>query len=468
MKKGSSPTKSPGKRSQIPVRRKKEEVPKSEISEFKVMTFAVSTLFNAGFEEVTITPSKSFTEIDPKEYNTVFAQKVKECQKICDFSIGVKDVVAKKTKSDLLKDIMTAFDSPEIMHLLTPSSYEKYFKMVTKNICRPMPQIKIVSPLDVDDQVQDTAWPHLFLVYKTLNTLMESNNVPTCNNKNLVQALVSNCCGPDDRERFACKDILRKMYSKCPNLQQSILRAVVSQFQTKQCSADLLEFFGKVVAGYQASLTAEQISTYKNAVLFLHSSPNFLKFCLNLLQVINQHIKLDPSLYEPTIEYIISHWPSSSIRKQILMLSEVEGLFLGFPKLLNERSSKLVFTLLSELITQPNIDLSETSCNVIIGPALEEALLAFTPLAHKILDEQLLSVARNHWNDFVRDDSKLALQMMSDIDNDLLEETLNNSKDTKKRKKANNLIWKTNWAKVFETAKSRDNNIQGPNLELFL
>lgn len=467
--KKSSPTKSPGKRSQIPVRKKKEEVPKSEISEFKMMTFAVSTLFNGGFEEITIAPSKCFAEVDPKEYNNVFAQKVKECQKICDFSIGIKDVVAKKTKSDLLKDIITAFDSPEIMHLLTPSSFEKYFKMVTKNICRPMPQLKIVSPLDINDQVQDTAWPHLFLVYKTLNTLLEQNNIPPINNKNLVQALVSNCCGPDDRERFACKDILRKIYSKCPNLNQSIMRAVISQFQTKLCSADLLEFYGKaVVAGYQAPLSEEQINVFKNAVLFLHSSPNFLKFCLNLLQVINQYVKIEPKLYEPTIEYIVSHWPSSNIRKQILMLSEVEGLFLGFPKLLNERSSKLVFTLLSDLITQPNIDLSETSVNVIIGPALEEALLAFTPLAHKILDEQLLSVARNHWNEFVREDAKLALQLMSDIDNDLLEETLNNAKDTKKRKKANNQIWKTNWAKVFETAKSRDGNIQGPNLELFL
>ena len=466
--KSNSPSKSPTRKSQIPTRKKKQEVPKSEEKEFKMMTFAISTLFNGGFDEVQIQPSKHFSEITPKEYNSTFAAKVKECRKICDFSIAIKDQQSKKVKTDLLKDICEAFDDPNILHMITPQSLEKYYKMVTRNICRTFPIIKPISPFDCGDNYQETAWPHLFLVYKTLNTLLESSVTPVINNNNLVSALVSNCCGPDDRERFATKDILRKLYSKCTDLQPTIRRIVVSQFQTKICSPDLLEFWNKVVTGFQAPLSEEQIMIFKNAVIVLHSSPNFLKFCLNLLQCINLYIKLEPSLYAPTIDYIVTHWPSSHIKKQILMLSELEGLFLGFPKLLNEKSSKQVLTLLASLVGQPNIDLAETAANVIIGPAMEEPLLTYPSLAHKILDAQLLDVARNHWNEFVREDATISLQLMNELDKDLFESTLSNAKQEKKKKKAYTVMWRNNWAKVFESAKSLDSSIQGPNLGQFL
>ena len=466
--KSNSPQRSPNRKSQIPMRKKKEVIPKSEVSEFKMITFAVSTLFNGGFDEVKIEPSKHFADVTPKEYNSLFTQKVKECKKICDFSVAIKDQNSKKIKMELLRDISTAFDSPEILHLITPQAIDKYFKMVTRNICRTFPVIKQISPFDCGDSVQDTAWPHLFLVYKTLNTLMESNYTPIIKGNNLIASLVANCCGPDDRERFATKDILRKMYSKCVDAQPTIRRIVVSQFQTKNCSAELLEFWNKIVTGFQAPLSKEQINIYHNAVLVLHSSKNFLKFCLNLLQCINLYIKLDNSLYEPTVEYIVTHWPGSHIKKQILMLSEIEGLFLGFPKLLNEKSSKQVFELLAGLVIQPNIDLAETTSNVIIGPALEEPLIKYCKLAHKVLDAPLLDAARNHWNEFVREDATLALQLMNELDNDLFESTLNNSKAEKKKKKAYTTMWRNNWARVFEAAKSLDSSIQGPNLGQFL
>jgi hypothetical protein len=150
------------------------------------------------------------------------------------------------------------------------------------------------------------------------------------------------------------------------------------------------------------------------------------------------------------------------------MLSELEGLLLGFPKLMNEKSTKLVFELLADLVQQPNIELSETSTNVIIGPALEEPLIKYKELAHKILDPPLLDVARNHWNDYVREDATLALQLLNEIDKDLFESTLNNSKAEKKKRKAYTVLWKNNWAKVFESAKSLDSLIQGPNLSQYL
>lgn len=463
----SSTSKNP-KKTKIPTRAKKEPTPKSEENEFKMLTFPVSTLFTLGFSDIVIEKSKPFREADPKEYNSLFLSKVKEATKICDFSIAIKDVEPKNVKTTLLNDIVDAFSTPEIAHLINQESIKKYLQMVVDNIARPLPEIKIISPFDCGDQVQDTAWPHLNLVYKTFAYFLESNISSNLVKVNLINALITNCVGPDDRERLITKELLRKLYSKADSLRPAMLRAVVSQFQTKKCSAELLEFFNRIIQSFQAPLDDKQILIYKESVLYLHSSPDFLKFCLNLLQCINQYIKLEPKLFEPTIEYICSHWPISHIRKQVLFLSEIEGLFLGFPKRITSKTASLVFKRLADLVTQPNIDLAETAINVILGPAMEEAINVFIGDANRILVPLLLNSAKHHWNEFIKEDASVALQMLDGIDSNVMDGTLSAMKGEKKKKKAEKVSWRTNWAKVFEVAKRNDKTISNINLDMYL
>jgi hypothetical protein len=87
--------------SRLPVRRspkkpKEIEVPQSELDGMKSQTFSISTLFTIGlFSEVQIKASDPFSKIDSKEINRIFLEKCKECCKICDFSVGIKDQLAK-------------------------------------------------------------------------------------------------------------------------------------------------------------------------------------------------------------------------------------------------------------------------------------------------------------------------------------------------------------------------------------
>jgi hypothetical protein len=92
--------------SKLPVRRRKPvpaPIPKSELEDLKILTFSISTLFTIGLtSDIAIAPSDPFSKVDPKSINGVFSDKCRECSKICDFSIPIKDQSAKQTKKTLL------------------------------------------------------------------------------------------------------------------------------------------------------------------------------------------------------------------------------------------------------------------------------------------------------------------------------------------------------------------------------
>lgn len=467
-----SPTKSP-KKSMIPKRKKKkeEEVPMGETDiEMKTMTmtFAISTLFTLDFHDVTIKMSEPFSEIDPKDYNTVFAQKCKECCKICDFSIKIKDVEAKKHKAYLLHHIIDVFDSPATAHYIMPTNISKFLSMVLTNISRPLPNIKPASPFDFDDVTKDLAWPHLSLVYETLLTLLSTTITFTFDNIPLIVALITNSCSPDSNERLIVRDCLSSLYAKCPETKEPIMRLMKNQFLTQNCTTELLEFFVTIIDEIQFPMPVDFEQIYLDYFIVLHSSPVFLKFCKAFFTCINHIIRVNVSLLEPTIRYITQHWPCSTIRKQLIFLSELEGLVNNYNQAVTKDIAEIVFRQLSELVNQPNIDLSETTINIILGPALEGPLETYADLAISILVQPLFNAAKQNWNEFVREDATTTLQLLSDIDENLFKKYVTKMKEERKKKKTYQQIWKTNWAKVFETAKAHDKKISGMNMDLFL
>ncbi|OHS97413.1 hypothetical protein TRFO_09387 [Tritrichomonas foetus] len=500
-------------------------VPKSETDdEIKTMTmsFNISTLFTVGiFSDVTVNMSNPFSSADKKDYNKLFLQKCKECKKICDFSIAIKDKPAKKNKKELLHHLIEAFESNSICNSITPANLSYFIEMVVDNIARPFPSLlKITNVFDFGDQMLDTAWPHLQLVYKAAYRFFSSSS-PFLNGKssgnpssqkpssdkpsggnpsgqkpssdkpsgnkndpkaaahnssdfdlskhrNFLSCLVSNCCSPDNRERQATKDILIKIYNKCSSVQNIIKRFIINQFLTSICSAELLEVYVKIVDSLPQPLSEKEVFIFKNAVLLLHTSPLFMKFCLNLLQVIDHYVKRDKTLLEPTIKYIQKHWPVGIVRKQLIFLSELEGLVISYSNLMDEAIATIIFEQLSDLVVQPNIDIAETSLNLFTGSSFDNLLATFPETAIKIMVPPLYESAKKNWNEFVREDATFAIQLLSELDKPTFQKQVEVMKAERKKKKVYAQIWKTNWAKVFETAKKKDKSITGANLEYIL
>lgn len=449
-------------------RKKEPDVPMSEMAdEMKTKTFNISTLFRMTFSDVKIELTPDFRDLDEKEFNTMFANKVKECKKICDWSIGIKDVEAKKNKKILLIQLIELFESKNGLEYILPQSINKFISMVVQNISRPFPPQKVINPLfDFDDVTQDMAWPHLALVYEALLKLLMSPISLKIKHPTFVSVLVKNSCSPDERERMAVRDNLKLLFVKCPDLQETILRLVQNQFLTGTCSHQILEFILAVLDEVGRPLPENLVNMYKNSILFLHSSKMFLSFYKAFFAVVNRFVRFERSLLHPTMEYLVKHWPSSTVRKQLVFMSEMEGLTLNYFEDVNEEIAKMVFQKLSELVNQPNIDIAETALNVLLGPALEEPLLNFPELAIKILTQELMNAANKNWNDYVQEDSKLALQMLSDLNPKAFKATVSKLKEERKKKKTYQGIWRTNWKKVVETAKLNDNTITSANMDM--
>lgn len=444
------------------------DVPKAELGdEMKTKSFNISTLFRMTFADVSVELTPDFKGIEVSEYDQAFLRKVKECKKICDWSIGIKDVEAKKNKKFLLIQLIELFEANSNLDQIQPTSIDKFISMVVQNISRPFPPTKVVNPLfDFDDVTQDMAWPHLALVYEALLKLLMSSKDVTINHATFVSVLVCNSCSPDERERMAARDNLKFLFVKCPDLRDTILRHVENQFLTGVCSHQLLEFMLTVLDEVGRPLPDNFIRIYQTSILFLHSSKLFMKFYKAFFACVNRFVRAERSLLKPTIEYLVRHWPSSTVRKQLIFMSEMEGLTLNYYEDVNEEIAKMVFTKLSELVNEPNIDIAETALNVIMGQALEEPLLTFAELAIQTLTQELMNAANKNWNEFVQEDSKLALQLLSDLNPTYFKAQVGRLKEERKKKKTYQGIWRTNWKKVVESAKLNDSSITSANMDM--
>jgi hypothetical protein len=457
-----------GSPSRLPVRRKRkapEEVsPKSEIEEFKIITFSMSTLFTIGISEITITPSNSFSTLNPKEINRVFAEKCKECMKICDFSMGIKDKAAKQTKRTLLGHFAEIFDSPALLRFVTPANIKRFISMVIDNISRPFPSMLKITAFDFGDQMEDLAWPHLQLVYRAAVRLFNSNIAICVEGGNLLSVLVSNCCSPDVRERMACRDVLQSVYKKCEANRAQIVRFIHNQFLTLICSKELLEFYVVIVDELPLPLSEDALRMFRECVLILHSSHLFLRFCFTLLQVLDHYIKVDSDLLAPTIDYICRHWPTATVRKQVIFLSEVEGLVMCYSNIISPEIAELLFRQMAKLVNVPNVEIAEATLNLILGDSCSQMIVDNAEMAMKTLLEPLWSAARKNWNELVREDAEFCLRMLNQLDEPLFKAEVSVMRATQKQRKAEKQICKTHWEKIFELAKSNDRSIRKVNL----
>ena len=443
------------KKSLIPTRKSRSPIGKSEINLNTELTFNISTIHKFG--EVEIIFSEPFYKTDPKEFNSLFSQKVNECLKICDFSLNILDKESKIIKTTLLNDLCDCFKTSNIFHFITPQNFEKYIKMVFQNIYRPLPNFNQKYPDQVNIQFLDNSWPHLNLIYKSFYLFLEILTNYSIDNSNFLLILIKNCCSYDKRERLIIKDILKLLFEKSINkIQLEIINKILILFQHKICSLELLEFYYFYIKKFENKIS---LNIFTNSILILHLSLNYITFCSTLLDLITLIIKNNNNFFLITLKFLIKFWPYSLIKKQILFLSIIESFLLTFYNLIDLESIKLIFKIISDLINQPNRELSEISFNIFLGSSLEPFLFEYIKELNEFFNENLLNSAKKHWNEEIRENSQIALEYISEIDENLFNIYFNKLKNIKNQRKTNKLIWKNNWKKIFQFAKMNDNNI---------
>jgi hypothetical protein len=325
-----------------------------------------------------------------------------------------------------------------------------------------------ITAFDFGDQMEDLAWPHLILVYKSALHLFLSPISVTIESPSFLSVIVGNSCSPDFRERQACRDVLAAVFRKCESARSQVVRFIHNQFLTLICSKELLEFYLLYIDSLPFPLSAGAIRIFNECVLVLHSSHLFLRFCLSLFQVLSHYISIDNGLLHPTIEYIYDHWPCATVRKQLIFLNEIECLIVNFSSVIDSRIAELIFQRLATLVNLPNIEIAETALNLIIGDSLSTLIVAHAETAMHVLLAPLWSATSKNWNPMVREDAEYCIRMFNQLDEAVFKAEIAAMRAEKKKKKGVQAVRKAGWEQVFEAAKGGDSSIRGINLGLFL
>jgi hypothetical protein len=120
----------------------------------------------------------------------------------------------------------------------------------------------------------------------------------------------------------------------------------------------------------------------------------------------------------------------------------------------------LLFDRLSSLILDPGVDIAESALSFFIGPGNEATLLKYIDLAMKCMVSNLNTCRKDHWNVFIRDDARIALNLLSQANPALFSEQVDVIKNQRKTHKATESKRLKGWELVFQVARKVDPHIR--------
>lgn len=435
------------------------KVPKSEININFNKTVNYSTLHDLNNKEINIKLSKSFQDTPSRDFRNLFLEKCEQCSLICDFSSSQFDQKSKSTKTQLLKHLASGFMLPHLIRTLTPELMTTFYEMLSINLFRPLPKMIRFAVIETLDVLYDSSWPHLSLAYdclkSSLNCQYAQNITP-----DFIYHLIGNSVSPDERERAAVRDILHSMYTKFMNQRTVVRQKIAEQFENGVCSAELLEFFGSVVSGFNSPLNPEHATFFRNFVLPLHTLNEFPFFSSQVKQLIVNYIQKSGFLLEPTLDYLLTHWPQSHRIKQGLFLKEIEELLVTYEIHISSQAAVKVFKLIGQTTFNMNSDIAEKAIDILTNPSMTFTLKTHSQVVFPLLIEPLYRSLKEHWDEIIRTNACVTLQTLSEIDKNVFNKFFDLCQnDISQTTNEINKV-KTKWTKILEMGKMNNRNIK--------
>lgn len=436
-----------------PMRQRPRDIPEVDLGMTIDLTFRFSAKHPPRDGDIVIKGSKSFPDTPPKNHLKLFQHKCAECSKICDFESDEKDSKAKVTKTQLLKHLVAVFSLQNVVKLLTPEAMKEFYDMIGKNIFRHLPVNPILGPLDVQDTVLDTAWPHIELCYQALSGSLMCPHADKIS-QNFIYNLIRNGTSLDDRERAAVKDALYAIYVRYMNLRLVIRRACFSHFAMAECSNELLEFFVTVINGFNTPLKKDHLALYNQAFLYLHTHEHFVQMYEHYMTCTHKLITKGPELLHNTIKYILSHWPVAERIKQIYFLKEIHDFLQTYKNQFTPDVARDAYRVVALGVYNENSEVADQAFEIITDTKIVEILIKFSNVVYPILFENLCKSGQKHWDENIKTNAFVALQVLRECDAEEFKKMNEARGKLKQTITQTQMIKTTNWGSVLERAKS--------------
>ncbi|KAJ2659678.1 serine/threonine-protein phosphatase 2A 56 kDa regulatory subunit delta isoform [Coemansia sp. RSA 1200] len=432
--------------------------------------------------------SKDLSEAKRKE---LFVQKLAQCSVVFDFQNYDDNIEGKEAKQQTLVEIIDYM--ADRVGIVTPDVYPTLFMMVSANLFRTIPpQINAFGdPYDPeeDEPREESAWPHLCLVYHIFLRFLESGDFnssaarPYIDQTFTTQLLDLFDC-EDVRERESLKTVLHRIYGKMLGMRSFIRRSINNIFlqftyetQRHNGIAELLEILGSIINGFTVPLKEEHINFLHRVLLPLHKARPMSLYYAQLSYCTIQFLEKDPTLGESIIRALLRYWPKINSPKELMFVNEVEGILDSMDPAQFTLICQPLFQQLVRCIVSPHFQVAERTLAMWRNTYIVNLITDNIHLILPIVLSGIYRHSRSHWNRNIHNQVFQVLRFFVNVNEEMFEQCLaefRNIRDSERQRSAKSTNWWTNIEKlakingqgVFDTQLQTGNsNEPTPNKE---
>ncbi|KAK8834256.1 hypothetical protein M9Y10_025638 [Tritrichomonas musculus] len=425
---------------------------------------------------------KSIEELPPlnsvseDKFNDLLRQKLEQCCRICNFADPMADLKSKNFKTNYLREILDHISQPKFFKLIEPDTFEYFFAMVKCNIIRAMPPIPELAKMpiigdDVNDTIYESAWPHLEIIYQIFQKFLESNQMEPPQfiqyiDAKFIHQFLMLFNTSDQRERFALKMVLHKLYLRFFQQRQLIRQAIQHVFYTYIyetryfCGVnELLEIMYSIINGYAVPLKQEHKEFLIKILLPLYTSNYLHIFQINLLNCVHQYMQKDHQLITVIIKSLLNFWPVSCSMKEICFINHV-GRILEL--ITDDQFVELMeplFHKIGKCITSNNFQVCEVSMLLWKNDKFIQMTISHSDKLFPIICPYLYKTGTSHWNTSIKNLAVSVIRIFMELSRDVFEAFSRSMKAQEQNELQKLINEKSYWMMVINAGVSTDSNI---------
>jgi len=396
-------------------------------------------------------------------------QKIKQCIRICDFSDSKSDLSSKDTKKSALNELIDVYSNPKMITRLTRECHAQIIEMFAVNVFRPLPNIPRALLFSDEVTFEDSAWPHLSLIYILFLKFLESQIDPRILQYQLTPRYITQLFAaldfPDERERAQAKAVISTIFNKVPP-QRPLLRLIttnllagVPEGGSINATGYLLELFHLFTAGTPPPLSSGLLSAFERVVLPLHLLPRLQTYHHPLVRCVLLMIRKEPKLCITLLKFLITHWPLTLDHKSELFIDEISQIFdETMPQDVSSQISSLL-ECVSIAAESPSMTLAEKALKFMINQRVQASIIAKpTELITQVFPS-LFRVAREHWHRNVQVTALTVMNTLMELNIEAFKSVAEQFKEKSYSESSVKEQKKTFWDQIVQQAIQKDPSI---------
>mmetsp|Transcript_4875 Transcript_4875/g.12550 ORF Transcript_4875/g.12550 Transcript_4875/m.12550 type:complete len:920 (-) Transcript_4875:44-2803(-) len=402
--------------------------------------------FKSKFTDKILQELPSITkEKDIKKQRKTFIAKMEQCCVVFDFSrknglaknpakLASSKMVKRKALMEAIDFVMTAKGA------IDSETFQAIVQVVAENCFRSFetaddPTAPAFDPED-DEPILETGWPHLSLVYTLLLKTLDQKalNVDlfvSVAGTEFVSRLVANMGSCDPRERDSAKSCVHRAYGRFMPIRASIrkmLKDVMIRLAYDTTAVpfhgaqELLEFYGCIVNGFVSPIKDEHKAMLVGGLLPLHRCKSLAVYHRQLVYCVTQFLSKAPDLVHVVLPYILAHWPRNNAPKEMLYMSELEGIMRAIDAPTLDDIFELACRRIAKCAQSVHFMVAERALSFWNNPIFLRQVRKDLSMAFPILAPALHLNSKRHWSGSIHDHNDNAIEVMNEIDADMFME----------------------------------------------